>query len=62
MKNTNRFDFKYNYFYMFNLSTKYKLPLFIKGAYIYFDYEKWSQRKKESFMFEYKFLEDKELD
>ena len=36
------------------------LPL-IQGTYIYFDYEKWAQRKKEGFTFEYRFLEDKEL-
>ena len=27
------------------------------GTYIYFDYEKWSQRKKEGFTFEYRYLE-----
>ncbi|XP_027196027.2 CCR4-associated factor Not3 [Dermatophagoides pteronyssinus] len=32
-----------------------------QGTYIYFDFEKWTQRKKENFVFEYKFLEDKEL-
>ncbi|XP_015763384.1 PREDICTED: CCR4-NOT transcription complex subunit 3-like isoform X2 [Acropora digitifera] len=32
-----------------------------QGTYIYFDYEKWSQRKKEGFTFEYRYLEDKEL-
>ncbi|XP_068684198.1 CCR4-NOT transcription complex subunit 3-like [Montipora foliosa] len=32
-----------------------------QGTYIYFDYEKWGQRKKEGFTFEYRFLEDKEL-
>lgn len=31
---------------------------FEQGTYIYFDYEKWAQRKKEGFVFEYKFLED----
>ncbi|KAL5473121.1 hypothetical protein EMCRGX_G027567 [Ephydatia muelleri] len=31
------------------------------GTYIYFDYEKWSQRKKEGFTFEYRYLEDKDL-
>jgi CCR4-NOT transcription complex subunit 3 len=34
---------------------------FEQGTYIYFDYEKWAQRKKEGFTFEYKYLEDKEL-
>ena len=32
-----------------------------KGTYIYFDYEKWTQRKKEGFTFEYKYLEDRDL-
>lgn len=32
-----------------------------KGTYIYFDYEKWGQRKKEGFTFEYRYLEDREL-
>jgi CCR4-NOT transcriptional regulation complex NOT5 subunit len=34
---------------------------FQQGTYIYFDYEKWGQRKKEGFTFEYKFLEDRDL-
>ena len=32
-----------------------------KGTYIYFDFEKWNQRKKEGFTFEYKYLEDRDL-
>lgn len=32
-----------------------------QGTYIYFDYEKWGQRKKEMFTFEYKYLEDRDL-
>lgn len=32
-----------------------------QGTYIYFDYEKWAQRKKEGFTFEYKYLEDRDL-
>ncbi|KAI2804213.1 CCR4-NOT transcription complex, subunit 3 [Blomia tropicalis] len=32
-----------------------------QGTYIYFDFERWQQRKRENFIFEYKFLEDKEL-
>lgn len=31
------------------------------GTYIYFDFEKWSQRKKEGFTFEYRYLEDRDL-
>lgn len=33
----------------------------MQGTYIYFDYEKWGQRKKEGFTFEYKYLEDRDL-
>lgn len=35
--------------------------LITQGTYIFFDYEKWSQRKRDSFTFEYRYLEDKEL-
>lgn len=35
--------------------------LSFQGTYIYFDYEKWGQRKKECFTFEYCFLEDRDL-
>ena len=37
----------------------YFFPL--QGTYIYFDYENWGQRKKENFTFEYRFLEDRDL-
>lgn len=37
------------------------LPPPSQGTYIYFDFEKWSQRKKEGFTFEYRYLEDKDL-
>ena len=36
-------------------------PPLLQGTYVYFDFEKWSQRKKEGFKFEYKFLEDRDL-
>lgn len=35
--------------------------MYFQGTYIYFDYEKWGQRKKEGFTFEYKYLEDRDL-
>ena len=38
-----------------------ELSSFFQGTYIYFDYEKWGQRKKEGFTFEYKYLEDRDL-
>ncbi|GFY52431.1 CCR4-NOT transcription complex subunit 3 [Trichonephila inaurata madagascariensis] len=34
---------------------------FEQGTYVYFDFEKWVQRKKEGFTFEYKYLEDIDL-
>ena len=37
------------------------LSCMLQGTYIYFDYEKWGQRKKEGFTFEYRYLEDREL-
>ena len=39
----------------------YHFNLLFQGTYIYFDYEKWGQRKKEGFTFEYRFLEDRDL-
>lgn len=46
-----------------NLLLIYLIILFsqLQGTYIYFDYEKWGQRKKEGFTFEYKYLEDRDL-
>lgn len=38
-----------------------ELRVWLQGTYIYFDYEKWGQRKKEGFTFEYKYLEDRDL-
>lgn len=35
--------------------------LFSQGTYIFFDHEKWGQRKKEGFTFEYRYLEDRDL-
>ncbi|CAF1629130.1 unnamed protein product [Adineta ricciae] len=32
-----------------------------QGTYIFFDYERWQTRKRENFVFEYKFLEDREF-
>lgn len=42
-------------------SFTYSHLFFFQGTYIYFDYEKWGQRKKEGFTFEYRFLEDRDL-
>ncbi|UJR22599.1 hypothetical protein I4U23_025643 [Adineta vaga] len=32
-----------------------------QGTYIFFDYERWQTRKRDNFIFEYKFLEDREF-
>jgi CCR4-NOT transcription complex subunit 3 len=31
------------------------------GSYMYFDFERWTQKKKDGFTFEYRYLEDREL-
>ncbi len=41
--------------------TIFLICLLLQGTYIYFDFEKWGQRKKEGFTFEYRFLEDRDL-
>lgn len=38
-----------------------RVIVYVQGTYVYFDYEKWCQRKKEGFTFEYRFLEDRDL-
>ena len=48
------------YISFYNILTNTHLSVF-QGAYIYFDFEKWGQRKKEGFTFEYRFLEDRDL-
>jgi len=45
---------------------RHEEPTFInedyeQGTYVYFDFEKWGQRTKTAFKFEYRFLEDSEL-
>jgi len=45
----------------YSLSYLSVFTLSLQGTYVYFDYEKWSQRKKEDFKFEYRFLEDQDL-
>lgn len=42
-------------------STFNNVLFLLQGTYIYFDYEKWGQRKKEGFTFEYRYLEDRDL-
>ncbi|TMW53949.1 hypothetical protein DOY81_001006 [Sarcophaga bullata] len=56
-----RFHTKYMMWFQRHEEPKIINDDYEQGTYIYFDYEKWSQRKKEGFTFEYKYLEDKEL-
>lgn len=56
-----RFHTKYMMWFQRHEEPKVINEEYEQGTYIYFDYEKWSQRKKEGFTFEYKYLEDKDL-
>ncbi|KAF4524552.1 hypothetical protein B566_EDAN002827 [Ephemera danica] len=56
-----RFHTKYMMWFQRHEEPKIINEEFEQGTYIYFDYEKWGQRKKEGFTFEYKYLEDREL-
>jgi len=56
-----RFHTKYMMWFQRHEEPKTITDEFEQGTYIYFDYEKWGQRKKEGFTFEYRFLEDREL-
>lgn len=51
----------YRYYTVCRLGLSRQVNLVVQGTYVYFDYEKWSQRKKEDFKFEYRFLEDQDL-
>ncbi|VVC28163.1 CCR4-NOT complex, subunit 3/ 5,CCR4-Not complex component, Not N-terminal domain,NOT2/NOT3/NOT5 [Cinara cedri] len=56
-----RFHTKYMMWFQRHEEPKLINEEYEQGTYIYFDYEKWGQRKKEGFTFEYKYLEDREL-
>ncbi|XP_037910367.1 CCR4-NOT transcription complex subunit 3 isoform X2 [Hermetia illucens] len=56
-----RFHTKYMMWFQRHEEPKIINDDYEQGTYIYFDYEKWGQRKKEGFTFEYKYLEDKDL-
>lgn len=56
-----RFHTKYMMWFQRHEEPKIINDEFEQGTYIYFDFEKWGQRKKEGFTFEYRFLEDREL-
>jgi CCR4-NOT transcription complex subunit 3 len=56
-----RFHTKYMMWFQRHEEPKTITDEYEQGTYIYFDYEKWGQRKKEHFTFEYRYLEDREL-
>ncbi|KAI9563013.1 putative CCR4-NOT transcription complex subunit 3 [Daphnia sinensis] len=56
-----RFHTKYMMWFQRHEEPKTITEEYEQGTYIYFDYEKWGQRKKEGFTFEYRFLEDRDL-
>ncbi|XP_048509047.1 CCR4-NOT transcription complex subunit 3 isoform X8 [Athalia rosae] len=56
-----RFHTKYMMWFQRHEEPKLINEEYEQGTYIYFDYEKWGQRKKEGFTFEYKYLEDRDL-
>ncbi|KAI1721082.1 NOT2 / NOT3 / NOT5 family domain-containing protein [Ditylenchus destructor] len=57
-----RFHTKYLMWFQRHEEPKQITDDFEQGTYVYFDFEKWAQRKREQFMFEYKYLEDKDFD
>jgi len=56
-----RFHTKYMMWFQRHEEPKVITDEYEQGTYIYFDFEKWAQRKKEGFTFEYKYLEDRDL-
>ncbi|XP_028395465.1 CCR4-NOT transcription complex subunit 3-like [Dendronephthya gigantea] len=56
-----RFHTKYMMWFQRHEEPKAITDEYEQGTYIYFDYEKWMQRKKDGFTFEYRYLEDKDL-
>ncbi|ODM97272.1 CCR4-NOT transcription complex subunit 3, partial [Orchesella cincta] len=56
-----RFHTKYMMWFQRHEEPKVINEEFEQGTYIYFDIEKWSQRKKDGFVFEYRYLEDRDL-
>lgn len=56
-----RFHTKYMMWFQRHEEPKRITDEYEEGTYIFFDYEKWTQRKRDGFTFEYRFLEDKDL-
>jgi CCR4-NOT transcription complex subunit 3 len=53
-----RFHTKYLMWFQRHEEPKQITDDYEQGTYVYFDFEKWAQRKKEQFTFEYRYLED----
>lgn len=56
-----RFHTKYLMWFQRHEEPKVITDDFEQGSYVYFDFEKWAKRKKDSFTFEYRYLEDRDL-
>jgi CCR4-NOT transcription complex subunit 3 len=56
-----RFHTKYLMWFQRHEEPKIITDDYEQGSYVYFDFEKWAQRKKDAFMFEYRYLEDRDL-
>ncbi|GFO00926.1 Ccr4-not transcription complex subunit 3, partial [Plakobranchus ocellatus] len=56
-----RFHTKYLMWFQRHEEPKQITEEFEQGTYVYFDYEKWCQKKKDGFTFEYRYLEDRDL-
>lgn len=56
-----RFHTKYLMWFQRHEEPKLITDEYEQGSYVYFDFERWSQRKKEQFTFEYRYLEDRNL-
>jgi CCR4-NOT transcription complex subunit 3 len=56
-----RFHTKYLMWFQRHEEPKVITDDYEQGSYVYFDFEKWTQRKKDAFMFEYRYLEDRDL-
>jgi len=60
-KSSWRFHTKYMMWFQRHEEPKVINDEYEQGTYVYFDYEKWQQRRKDGFTFEYRYLEDREL-
>uniref|UniRef100_A0A914YXS9 CCR4-NOT transcription complex subunit 3 n=1 Tax=Panagrolaimus superbus TaxID=310955 RepID=A0A914YXS9_9BILA len=56
-----RFHTKYLMWFQRHEEPKIITDDYEQGSYVYFDFERWAQRKKDAFMFEYRYLEDRDL-